>query len=104
MPFAASRLIPLRLLAVRALWTYPALRALIAVVAAFTVTATGREEAAFESPVGVVIIAMLVGAIDVRRRGESLLWGNLGYSAFVPPAVFGLVAVLGELLLATVRA
>ncbi len=96
-------LAPLRLLALRALVGYPLLRALVLVIAALLVTFAGEGAGdGLESPIGVVILATAVGAADIRRRGESMLWANLGYPRVVTVGIFGVVALLGEILLAWV--
>jgi hypothetical protein len=97
----ARGLAPLRILLRRALVAYPLLRALLAVVGALLDSvAGGGASQQLESPLGVVLIAAAVGLADTRRRGERFLWANLGYSPTVAPAVFALVALVGELLLA----
>lgn len=94
-------LAPLRILLLRALVGYPLLRALLVVVALIVGSVGGRGAAdGLESPVGVVVLAMVLGAVDIRRRGESILWANLGHSPLIAPCLFGAVALLGELSLA----
>jgi hypothetical protein len=96
---------PVRVLGIRAVVGYPLLRALIFVTAALVGTLAGPEIASgLESPIGVVALAGVLGLVDVRRRGETIFWANLGYSPAVAPSVFGLVAVVGELLLAGIGA
>lgn len=96
---------PLRILLLRALITYPMLRALLFVLAALVNAFAGHEASSgLDSPLGVVLLAMLIAAIDIRRRGEALLWANLGYPRATAPGVFGAVALAGELLIAWLRA
>jgi hypothetical protein len=88
----------------RALVGYPLLRALLVVVAAILEVFAGRgATAGIESPLGVVLLAMALGAADIRRRGESVFWANLGYSSVTTPCLCGMVALLGELTLAWIR-
>jgi hypothetical protein len=97
-------IVPLRTLALRALLGYPMLRALLFVIAALVNAFAGPGSASgLDNPMGVIAIASTLGAIDLRRRGEWLLWQNLGYSRAAAPAMFGIVALLGELLIAWVR-
>lgn len=104
MRFSSRDVSPLRVLAFRALVAYPLLRVLLTVVGAMLAAFAGRAAAAeLESPLGVVLLAAALGALDIRRRGESVLWANLGYPAVTTPALFGLVALAGELTLIWVR-
>jgi hypothetical protein len=97
-------LAPLRILALRALVFYPLLRALLFVIAAIVAEFAGRAAAdGLESPIGAVLLATALGAVDIRRRGESMFWANLGYSPLVAPSIFGFVALLGELVIAWIR-
>lgn len=96
---------PLRILVLRALVGYPLVRMMLLVIVALVREGAGRGVAdGLESPVGVVLLAMVLGAVDVRRRGESILWANLGYSPIVAPALFGMTAFVGESILAWMRA
>jgi hypothetical protein len=100
----ARALAPLRILLLRALVAYPLLRLLLFVVTAIVADIAGGSVAdGLESPLGVVLLAMALGAVDIRRRGETILWADLGYSPIVAPSLFALTAMLGELLLALVR-
>jgi hypothetical protein len=104
MPARLSPLFPLKILAVRALVGYVLLRLLLVVVAALMAEFAGRGPAdSLQSPTGVVLIAAGVGYIDVRRRGESMLWANLGFAGWTAPALFATAAVVGELALAALR-
>ena len=51
-------------------------------------------------PVGIVLLAGVVGLIDVRVRGERLLWANLGVKSTILYAVYATVAIPGEILMA----
>jgi hypothetical protein len=97
-------LAPLRVLVLRALLSYPLLRALLVVVAAILEAFAGRGAGAgLESPVGIVLLATALGAVDIRRRGESLFWANLGYAPAIPPILFGAAALVGDLILAWIH-
>ena len=52
------------------------------------------------SPIGVVLLAGLVGLIDVSVRTERILWANLGVKPVVLYAVYAVAAIPAELLLA----
>ena len=53
-------------------------------------------------PPGVVLVAGFVGLVDVRARGERILWGNLGASPMLLWAVYAAAAIPCELLLPVV--
>lgn len=55
------------------------------------------------NPIGIVILLSVIGALDYRRRGEASLWGNLGYSTWVHPSIYGVVALIGVSLAAVIR-
>jgi hypothetical protein len=94
---------PLRVLVLRAAVGYLMLRALLLVIALLLIAfGGGGDITQLGSPVGVVLVATAVGAVDFRRRGESLFWANLGYSPLVTRGLFGLIAVIGEVTLAWV--
>lgn len=50
-------------------------------------------------PAGVVLLAGVVGLVDVRVRGERILWANLGASPLLLYAIYAAAAVPCELLL-----
>lgn len=52
------------------------------------------------SPVAVVVLAGVVGLVDVRVRGERNLWANLGVTAALLYALYAIAAIPAELLLA----
>ena len=94
---APQRVAPLRPLALRAAILYVLLRLLLAAVSAI---GAGSDAPSFDSPFGIVLLVTALGAIDIRRRGESTLWANLGYPTIVSWGLFGAVALVGDLLLA----
>src|SRR5262245_35071370 len=54
------------------------------------------------SPGGMALICGIVGAVDVRVRGERILWANLGVGPILLCAIYGTAAIPGELLLSLV--
>lgn len=52
------------------------------------------------SPIAVVPLCGIVGLIDVRVRGERVLWANLAVSDAVLFAIYAAAAVPAEVLLA----
>jgi hypothetical protein len=100
MPSAVRALAPLRIIALRAVVGYPMLRALLFVISALASAFAGQPVIEdFESPLGVVLIAAALGVVDIRRRGEAMLWGNLGFSQWTIAAIFAAAATLGEIVL-----
>ena len=51
------------------------------------------------SPVGVVLLSGLLGLIDVRARGERILWANLGVQPTWLYATYAAAAIPAELAL-----
>lgn len=51
-------------------------------------------------PLAVVLLTGLLGLVDVRMRGERILWANLGVTPAVLFALYAAPAVPAELLLA----
>lgn len=92
---------PLRVLGLRAALLYPPLRVLTAGLSAWVEAAGGDPFAV--SPLAAVVLTTALGAIDLRRRGEVLLWANLGYAKSLTLAPFAVVATIGELFLALAR-
>jgi hypothetical protein len=87
----------------RAVVGYVLLRVLLVVVAALMAEFAGAAAGeSLQSPLGVIVIAAAVGAADIRRRGETVFWANLGFPAFTTPACFAVAAVLGESMLALI--
>lgn len=97
---AMQRFEPLKPLVVRAFILYALLRLLLGGISA---AGTRLGVASPDSPVGIVLLVAVLGAIDLRRRGESMLWANLGYPLMATWGVFGAVALSGELLLSMLR-
>ena len=52
------------------------------------------------SPIAVVFLAGFVGLVDVRVRGERILWANLAVTPLVLYAVYAAAAIPAECLLA----
>ena len=52
------------------------------------------------SPIGVVFLSGAVGLIDVHRRGERILWANLGVTPKGLYAIYAAAAIAAECLLA----
>ena len=87
----------LRALLVRAFVLWALLRMMAGIAAAFA----GRPgETPPNSPIGIVLLCVVVALIDVRRRQERALWANLGISLPVVAALFGAIAVTGEIVFA----
>lgn len=57
-----------------------------------------------ENPVGVIGLMTVLGVIDSRRRGEFALWANLGYDRWMTGALYGGVALFGEIVISVMRA
>jgi hypothetical protein len=93
---ALQRFEPLKPLVIRAAILYALLRVLLGAISA---AGTRLNLASLDSPVGIVLLVAVLGAIDVRRRGEAMLWANLGYPLMAIRGVFAAVALSGELLL-----
>jgi len=90
-------------LLLRALVGYPMLRATAFVVAALVATMGGNVSAAeLDSPPAIVVLAVALAFVDIHRRGERVLWANLGYSPVVTCGLFGAVALVGESILALI--
>ena len=53
---------------------------------------------------GLLLLTVILGVVDVRRRRERVLLGNLGVSDLQLASFFALSAVMGELLLAVILA
>lgn len=105
MPSWSRDILPLRVLVLRAIIVYPMLRALLFVVAALTEAFAGPGTASgLDNPVGVIALSGALGAFDVRRRGETLFWQNLGYPRWTAAGLFGLVALVGTVLMMLVFA
>ena len=53
-------------------------------------------------PIGIVMLTCVVALIDVRARGERILWANLGVTSYAICAVYAAAAVPAEIILAIV--
>ena len=90
---ASRLLIPLMPLLTRAAVLWLILKvALLAIGAA----AEAMGAPSPESPFGIVVLTGVLGTVDIARRGERMLWANLGYAPAVTAAVFVLLATVGE--------
>ena len=93
----AARSVP-RTLATRGATLWLLTRVLISFV--FAVPRIAGADAAHPNPGAVVAICVLVGLVDLRRRGEEMLWSNLGVSRTQLVALFAATAAIGEIVLA----
>jgi hypothetical protein len=97
----SARLLPVRALVHRALVVYALLRMSLALFAVLLSVSGGRSaEPGVFTAIGMIALAMTLGAIDIRRRRESVLWANLGYPPIVAPLIYGAVALSGEVIIA----
>lgn len=53
-------------------------------------------------PIAVVMVAGLLGMLDVRVRGERILWANLGVGSGLLYLLYAAAAIPGEVVLALV--
>ena len=97
MPLTFRHHAPLRVPLVRAATTFVLLNLVLRVIGALV-------HADFINAAGIVCIMTLLGPLDVRRRGELVLWGNLGYRQWVFAFISGGFALIAELLLAGIAA
>ena len=98
---ATARAFPvaaIRVLAVRGIYLWIFVRLLA--MAAFAFAASQGAEPQGIPPVGVIPLCVVVGLVDVRRRQERALWGNLGLSLLSAGGIFGVVALIAEIALA----
>jgi hypothetical protein len=91
----ASPQSPLLPLAWRATVLYAVVRPLFAVASHLAESEGGSAD----HPLGIVVLVTILGAVDIRRRGEVLFWGNLGFPPVVTSGVFALVALAAEVVL-----
>lgn len=90
---ASRLLIPLMPLLTRAAVLWLILKvALLAIGAA----AEAMGAPSPESPFGIVVLTGVLGTVDIARRGERMLWANLGYAPAVTAGLFVLAALVGE--------
>jgi len=54
------------------------------------------------NPPAFAILLAIVGAVDIKRRHETMLWANLGFSAGTTAGIFAATAAVGEILLSLV--
>ena len=94
-----ARSVP-RTLAMRGATLWVLIRMLIGVV--FLLLRTGGAEAPRPNPVLIIAICAIVGLIDLRRRGEEMLWSNLGVSRTQLVLLFVATAIIGEIMLGLV--
>ena len=96
----------LRALALRACVLWALVHALTVVALAMMQGADGVAGVASApprpNPLWVTVVSTLLLMVDVRRRCERALWGNLGVSTTQLAAFAAMVCVAGETLLAAV--
>jgi hypothetical protein len=73
------------------------------IVAVAPLAAGGAFGSVPASPIGVVVLCGFVGLIDVHRRGERVLWANLGVPRRALYVMFAASAIPAECLLALIR-
>ena len=73
------------------------------VLAALPLAAGGSVAATTPSPFGIVLFCGVVGLIDIKVRGERILWANLGVTSPVLYAIYAAPAIPAEVLLTFVR-
>lgn len=91
-----------RALATRAVIVWAMVRLLVSAVFALVppeITASGATIRATPSHAVIIALAVIVGMVDLRRRGEWMLWANLGISVMQLALLFAGTALAGELLL-----
>ncbi|MDB4883021.1 MAG: hypothetical protein JWL95_1787 [Gemmatimonadetes bacterium] len=100
-----SRSLPIAL-AARAAASWALLRTLITAVFLLVppteATATRVAEPSSPNPIAVILLCVIVGIVDLRRRREIMLWGNLGVSLAQLTLFFAVIATIGELFIALV--
>ncbi len=103
MPRAASRLRiapPVAWLFLRrALVLAVLVRALWFAVSLLAAAVTGVPYQFTAHPVGAALLTAALAYVDLRRRGELMLWADLGLPLAALLAPFALVATLGETVL-----
>ena len=52
------------------------------------------------SPIGVVLLCGILGLVDVRVRGERILWGNLGVGPGALATAYAAPPIPAEILIA----
>lgn len=69
-------------------------------IAALPMTSGGGFGSISPPPMAVVLLAGVIGLIDVRVRREGILWGNLGVTYGVLYALYAAAAIPAEWVLA----
>lgn len=90
-------LVAVRIVAPRAIIIWGLSRLLYA---ALPLAVGGEFGSMAPSPGGVVLLAGLLGVIDIQVRKERMLWANLGVTLVAIHALYAAAAIPGELLLA----
>jgi hypothetical protein len=99
-PRTTRALLPLRALLIRAVVLWALLRLVVTGLASIVAAQGGAGP---DNPLGVVLLSIVLGYVDLRRRGEAIFWGNLGYSPGFICALFAAVAIAGESVVAVLR-
>jgi hypothetical protein len=86
-------LLPLAPLLTRAAVLYLILKVALTVVGLLAGAAGAARP---DTPFGLVVLTGVLGTVDIARRGERMLWANLGYAPAVTAMVFVLLALAGE--------
>ncbi|HKP16733.1 MAG TPA: hypothetical protein VJT85_11720 [Gemmatimonadaceae bacterium] len=96
----------LRVLTLRSFVLWALVHALTFVALAMMQGADSVGEAAMNparpNPLWVTAVSTMLLMVDVRRRGERAMWGNLGVSTTQLATLAAMVCVAGEALLAVV--
>ena len=102
MPAVSIRHAVTRDLFFRALIMWALVRVMLAMVSTSGYVVVGAPPIHVH-PVSMILMCGGLGLIDVRRRGERALWGNLGLSAWTLAAMYAVGAAVGELTWLLVR-
>lgn len=89
-----------QIVALRATVLWVVIRLAVAVVPLAAGEAAGSIS---PSPVAVVLLCGVVGLIDVRVRGERVLWANLGIRPRALFVAYAVAAIVCEVLLMVAR-
>ena len=103
MPVVSLRHAVTRDLFLRALIMWALVRVMLAMVSTGGYVVVGAPPIHVH-PVSMILICGGLGLVDVRRREERALWGNLGISARTLAAMYCAGAAVGELTWLLVRA
>jgi hypothetical protein len=63
----------------------------------------GIPPSSLDSPIGAILVTVVLGVMDTRFRREQLWWSSLGYTTWNIVGLFGAVAITGEICVALVR-